>query len=130
MRLPLTIVLLLSVSAMSACREEGDETPIDQAAAERGAVLARDCTGCHVLEREQNKIGPHLVGVMGRQVGSVAGYDYSRGLAEEDRVWDVELLENYIATPTTIYPGTKMAESDLSISEVEDVVAYLRSLKD
>jgi len=47
--------------------ETTEVAAIDLAAASR---LMRRCTACHQLERERNGVGPHLLGVIGREIGS------------------------------------------------------------
>jgi cytochrome c2 len=47
--------------------------------AEHGRQLFEQrCTGCHSLD--QNKVGPHLRGVYGRQAGKVSSFNYSAAL--------------------------------------------------
>ena len=52
--------------------------------AEHGQTLAKACQACHNLgEGDPNKIGPHLYGVLGREIASVSDFSYSDALQEE-----------------------------------------------
>jgi len=46
-----------------------------------GAKVFLTCAMCHSLDPEARKIGPNLRSVVGRRIGSVMGYDYSKSLA-------------------------------------------------
>jgi len=81
---------------------------IDLAAAGR---LMRRCTACHQIERDRNGVGPHLLGVVGREIGGVDGYRYSdalKALNEEGQVWTEDSLVAWLEDPAAFAPGTKM----------------------
>jgi cytochrome c len=42
-----------------------------------GKIVFKKCTACHAADKEQNKVGPYLVGILGRKAGSVEGFKYS-----------------------------------------------------
>lgn len=76
-----------------------------------GEAAARACASCHQLARERNAVGPHLVDVGGRAVGSVEGFRYSDALMalnEQGAVWTAEELEIWLEDPSAYAPGTKM----------------------
>ena len=39
-----------------------------------GKKLFTKCKACHAVDAEKHKVGPHLVGIVGRKAGSAAGY--------------------------------------------------------
>ena len=41
---------------------------------EKGEKVFNKCKACHVVDKEQNRVGPHLVGIFGRPAGSVEGF--------------------------------------------------------
>ena len=41
--------------------------------AAKGEKVFRKCKACHVADAEKNKVGPHLVGIIGRKAASVEG---------------------------------------------------------
>lgn len=89
-------------------------------------VFAR-CKACHEIAKEQNKVGPHLVGVIGRQAGSVEGFKYSDAMKNSGKVWDEATLAAYLKDPKGYIPGNKMAFAGLKKEdEIENLVAYLK----
>ena len=99
-----------------------------QGDAEQGAKVFNKCKACHVVDEEKNRIGPHLVGVVGRPAASVEGYNYSSAMEESGIVWDDASLDQYLASPKDLVPGTKMAFAGLRKEEErEDIIAYLKS---
>lgn len=98
------------------------------ASADEGSGLFRQCQACHKLEDGANGVGPHLYGIVGRQVASVDGYSYSGALAEVAEVWTPENLDGFLRAPKDWAPGTKMSYSGMK--DVEDranLIAYLES---
>lgn len=106
--------------------------PALAADAEAGAKTFRKCKACHVVEKEQNRVGPHLVGIVGRTAGSVDGFRYSDSLKakhDEGFVWTTETIELYLADPKGYIPGNKMAFAGLKKEEDRaNVIAYLESV--
>ncbi len=94
--------------------------------AKAGKKVFRKCKACHLVDKEKNKVGPHLVGIMGRQSASVDGFKYSKALMEADLTWNAETLAGYLANPKKYLPGNKMAFPGLrKESQITDVIAYL-----
>ncbi len=75
-----------------------------------GARVWRACAACHALTpRSGNMAGPHLVGLFGRRMGSLPGYEYSERLARGDIVWTRETVADlFTRGPDVVTPGTKM----------------------
>lgn len=85
-----------------------DAGEVDLAAAGR---LVRRCVACHQLEQERNGVGPSLLGVVGREIGSVEGYGYSDALLAlnaEGRVWTEDALVEWLENPAGFAAGTRM----------------------
>ena len=58
---------------------------------DRGKQLfEKRCTGCHSLD--QDKEGPRLRGVYGRQAGKVSGFQYSAALQSSFVTWQQQPL--------------------------------------
>jgi len=94
--------------------------------AKAGKKVFRKCKACHVVDAEKNKVGPHLVGIMGRASGSVEGFKYSKAMAGADLTWNAETLAGYLANPKKYMPGNKMAFGGLrKEDQIADVIAYL-----
>ena len=95
----------------------------DAASGER--VFSR-CSACHRLEAGQNGVGPYLHGVVGREVDSVEGFNYSGALEQVVSVWTPEELYKFLENPRSYAPGTSMAFAGLSRSEERvNVIAYM-----
>ncbi len=99
----------------------------------KGAVVFKKCMACHDALKPVKKIGPHLVGLIGRPVANIEGYTYSAGMtafAATLPVWDEAALNTYLENPKTVVVGTKMAFGGLKKPEERlDLIAYLKSLK-
>ena len=78
-------------------------------AEERGeAVFKRSCAMCHSLDPGRNKVGPSLAGIVGRPAGSAPRYPYSGANLASGIVWTEDKLDDYLADPQRMVPGTAM----------------------
>ena len=98
----------------------------------KGKKVFNKCKACHFADKEKNKVGPHLVGIIGRPVASVEGFKYSpamQGKASEIGNWTKENLTKYLSNPKGFVPGNKMAFAGLKKPEdIANLLAYLESL--
>lgn len=93
-----------------------------------GMALYQDrCTACHAVD--SNKIGPAHRGVMGRRVGSLAGYTYSVELARSRLRWTPQTLNTWLEDPEELVPGQRMGFQVEDAQERADLIAYLATLK-
>jgi cytochrome c len=90
------------------------------------AVFAR-CSACHALS--QDKIGPHLAGVVGRTAGSVAGFKYSVAMRAYGKPWSEPTLDAFLANPAKAVPGAAMMLNLGSPADRADVIAYLKTVR-
>ncbi|MEL6479675.1 MAG: cytochrome c family protein, partial [Pseudomonadota bacterium] len=98
------------------------------AAADAGAgkKVFRKCRACHKLEDGKNGVGPHLWGVVGRDQGSVEGYNYSDALKGLGGSWTLAELDAFLEKPKSYAPGTKMAFGGLKKPEDRiNLIVYL-----
>lgn len=99
--------------------------------AAKGAQVFKKCMACHAVDKEQNKVGPHLVGIVGRKAGAVANFKYSKSVMDAGAgglTWTEDNIAKYLKDPKDFIKGNKMAFAGLTKeSEVEDVIAYLKS---
>lgn len=94
-----------------------------------GEKVFGKCKACHKLDGS-NGTGPHLDGVVGRAVASVAGFSYSDGMVAHGGNWDVEPLQAFLENPKAATPGTKMAFAGLKKPEDRaNLIAYLETVK-
>ena len=115
--------------------EEAPAEEIDFAAlyasadAAAGEGLFRACAACHKLEDGANAVGPHLFGVVGRDVAAVGGYAYSDALTGVEGAWEPEQLQAFLAAPGDYAPGTKMAYRGMAdATDRANLIAYLESI--
>ncbi len=93
-----------------------------------GEKAFRKCAACHKAEEEANGVGPHLVGVVGRDIGSVEGFNYSDALAGLDGQWTADELNAWLEDPKGYAPGNKMAYRGVRKEEERAaLVKYLES---
>lgn len=99
----------------------------DAAAGEK--VFAK-CRACHVVDTDQNKVGPSLLGVVGKTAGTHEGFRYSPAMVEAGEnglVWDDETLAAFLAKPKDVVPKTKMVFPGLKKEEeITNLIAYLK----
>ncbi|MBT8415997.1 MAG: cytochrome c family protein [Silicimonas sp.] len=94
-----------------------------------GERLFRQCQACHKVEDGANGTGPHLYGIVGRNVGSVGGYSYSGNLVAVAETWTPENLDGFLADPKGWAPGTKMGYAGMkSVEDRANLIAWLDSL--
>ena len=95
--------------------------------AEHGRQLfEKRCTGCHSLD--QNKEGPHLRGVYGRQAGKVSGFNYSAALKSSQLTWDDALLDKWLTNTDSLIADNDMAFRVSNPDERADIIRYLKTL--
>ena len=100
--------------------------------AEHGKAVFARCGICHSGKAGSGPVvGPALGGLIGRKAGTLAGFQYSKSLAQSDIVWNAETLDRYIEAPQKVVPGNKMAFFGLKDpTDRQDLIAYLETLKD
>lgn len=114
-----TAVVLLAAASVHAVaspeRPAGDPT--------RGKTVYQVCMGCHSLDEDD--VGPHHRGVVGRVAGTVPGYAYSPALKNSHIVWSPDTLDRWLTNPQALVPGVKMFFAMPSAQDRADVIAYL-----
>lgn len=96
--------------------------------AEAGKKVFNQCRACHVVDKETNRVGPHLVGLIGRKSGSVEGFKYSEALQNAGVTWDEENLSKYLKDPKGFIPGNKMAFAGVrKDDDLNNLIAYLKA---
>jgi cytochrome c len=92
-------------------------------------IFADRCAVCHAQKAGAHPLGPSLIGVVGRQAGSVAGFPYSDGLKKSGLTWTEDNLRNWIADPSHTVADTLMPHVSLGDpAERLYVIAYLKTL--
>ncbi len=97
-----------------------------------GEKIFKKCAACHsIVKGGKNNIGPALYNVVGRKVGAVSDYKYSKAMASYKRSWTFEELNGYLIKPTKWIKGTKMAFAGLrKEKDRASVIKYLNQNSD
>jgi cytochrome c len=107
-----------------------------------GAALAQDvspeeaqlafnnhCRTCHTTDEGDNRLGPSLYQVVGREAGSLSDYGYSSAMADAGLTWNEDTLNRYIENPDAVVPGNNM-KPYAGISSPEErakIIAHLKA---
>ena len=97
-----------------------------------GEKVFKKCAACHsIVKGGKNNIGPALYNVVGRKIGVVEDYKYSKALASYDKEWTFEELNGYLIKPAKWIKGTKMAFAGLrKEKDRASVILYLNQNAD
>ena len=97
-----------------------------------GEKIFKKCAACHsIVKGGANKIGPALYNVVGRKVGDVSDYKYSKALSGYGKEWTFEELNGYLIKPAKWIKGTKMAFAGLRKEQDRaSVIKYLNQNSD
>ena len=107
------------------------DTMIETADAGAGERVFGKCRACHKLEAGENAAGPYLYNVVGRDVGTAQGFNYSGALSEVADVWTPENLYYFLENPRGWAPGTSMGFAGLNKSEDrQNLIAYLATFSE
>ena len=97
-----------------------------------GEKIFKKCAACHSINKGgKHKIGPALYNVVGRKVGGVEDYKYSKALIAYEKEWTFEELNGFLIKPAKHIKGTKMAYAGLR-KELDraSVIKYLNANSD
>jgi cytochrome c len=119
------LATLLAAPATYASDAKGD------AANGKELFMASGCPACHGVSKEDDlKVGPNLVGVVGRKAGTTQSLlGPSENLKKYGVTWSAETLDEFLANPSAKVPGTAMAGILTDPQQRADVIAYLSTLK-
>ena len=97
----------------------------------KGAKIYKKCVSCHMIgDGAKNRVGPHLNGIIGREIGAIADYKYSKAMvkyAATAKVWSEGNLAAYLESPRKVVKGGRMAFAGLrKEKDRADVIAYLK----
>lgn len=90
----------------------------------------QQCIVCHTAEPNDagGAQGPSLIGVYGRRSASDPAFSYTRALQDSHLTWDARTLDRFLASPTTVVPGSAMVIAVPGKSNRDDLVAYFESV--
>ena len=97
-----------------------------------GEKIFKKCAACHSINKGgKHKIGPALYNVVGRTVGGVDDYKYSKSLASYGKEWTFEELNGFLLKPASYIKGTKMSYAGLrKEKDRASIIKYLNQMSD
>jgi cytochrome c len=116
-------VLLLTAPVASA-------EPVAAVDEKRGRLLYLQCRACHALQPGGAALaGPHLGGLLGREVASVPGFSYSAALRAQSFRWDRVGLDRWLESSSSMVPGNSMAFAGIAnAADRAALIAYLEAV--
>ncbi|MBX5462535.1 MAG: PQQ-dependent sugar dehydrogenase [Steroidobacteraceae bacterium] len=95
-------------------------------------AFRQQCALCHSAEPTDNggAQGPELHGVFGRKAASNPAFTYTQALRNSNLTWDAETLDRFLASPTTLVPGSSMVVAVPGKTDRENIIAYFQALKE
>ncbi len=121
--------------------EEGEdgaeaEQPIEaylaSADVAKGEQSFKKCAACHnAAKGGPNALGPNLWGSIGAPIGKGHGFAFTEALSGKGGNWDWANMSEWLKSPRTFAPGTKMTFAGLGDpQERANVIAYLNQQTD
>ena len=97
-----------------------------------GEKVFKKCAACHsIVKGGKNNIGPALYNVVGRQIGVVNDYKYSKALSGYGKEWTFEELNGFLQKPASYIKGTKMSYAGLrEEKDRASIIKYLNQNSD
>ena len=132
------VVELDQPSATTVSTESAKEEKVDLIAlmamgdVASGEKIFKKCAACHSINKGgKNNIGPALYNVVGRKIGGVSDYKYSKALIAYGKEWNFEELNGFLIKPAKWIKGTKMAYAGLrKEKDRASVIKYLNQNSD
>lgn len=112
-------VLVAALAAASPALADGD--------AAKGKKVFNKCKACHFVDKEKNKVGPHLVNIFSRAPASAKKFKYSKAMKAAEITWNDDNMSAYLEKPKKFLKGTKMAFPGLKKeADRKNVIAYMK----
>jgi glucose/arabinose dehydrogenase/cytochrome c2 len=94
------------------------------------AFFRQQCSICHSAEPADNggAQGPSLIGLYGRHSAAAAGFSYTAAMRAANLTWDASTLKRFLASPTTVVPGSAMVVAVPNEQDRDNLVAYFQDL--
>ena len=86
--------------------------------AAKGEAVFKKCAACHNADQGgANALGPNLWAIMGAPLAAKPGFAYSDALKSKGGTWTWEAMSDWLKSPKSFAPGTKMTFAGLSKPE-------------
>jgi S-disulfanyl-L-cysteine oxidoreductase SoxD len=101
----------------------------------KGEKVFKKCKACHqVGEGAKNKSGPQLNNILGRPLGAIEGFKYSKAMSQmgaDGQVWDEEALAAFLTKPKDYVKRTKMSFAGLKKeADIAAITEFLKSVSE
>ncbi len=95
------------------------------------AFFRQQCALCHSAQPGDNggAQGPNLDGLYGRRAASNGHFSYTPALRGSGLTWNAATLGRFLASPTTVVPGTAMVIAVPSPADRDNLISYFEQLK-
>jgi cytochrome c len=115
-----------------AAAEQPIEAYLAKADPAKGADVFKKCGACHNADKGgPNQLGPNLWGVLGEPIGQGKGFAFSPALSGKGGSWNWDVLSQWLTSPKTFAPGTKMTFAGISNPQDRaNVMAFLNKQSD
>ena len=100
---------------------------------DHGQNVFKKCSACHSIKKGgKNKIGPALYNVIGRDIGSLDNFKYSKAFVDyTGKSWTFQEMNDFLIKPQAQIKGTKMAFAGLKKEKDRaSVILYMNSMSD
>ena len=99
---------------------------------DHGQKVFKKCSACHSIKKGgRNNIGPALYNVLGRNMGALEDYKYSKALIAFGKDWTFQEMNSFLIKPATYIKGTKMAFAGLKKEKDRaSVILYMNANAD
>ncbi len=125
---------------------KGDKEPVQREIVDIAALLStgdlahgekvfKKCSACHSIKSGGgNKIGPALYNVVGRKVGALDDYKYSKALAEYSKNWSFEELNGFLLKPkdwiiTLSKKQGELTKKQIKVKNKKDMLENVKKTK-
>ena len=94
-------------------------------------LFRQQCALCHSAEPGDNggAQGPNLQGVFTRHAAGSESFGYTPALRKSGLTWDAATLDRFLASPTTVVPGSAMVIAVPKPEDRANVIAYFEAVK-
>jgi cytochrome c len=118
--------------AAGAAAEQPIEVYLAKADPAKGQQTFNKCMACHNADKGgANQLGPNLWNVLGEPIGQGKGFAFSDALSKKGGTWNWDNLSQWLTSPRTFAPGTKMTFAGLGDPQDRaNVIAFLNSHSD
>ncbi|MBK1667853.1 hypothetical protein CKO28_07375 [Rhodovibrio sodomensis] len=97
-----------------------------------GQSAAAVCSACHSWNQGgPNKVGPNLYDVIGSDIASVDGFNYSDALASKEGEWTLQKMNAWLANPNKFASGNRMTYPGVKDDKKRHaIIAYMLQQSD